>query len=233
MAFCPKCGTKIDEGLKFCTGCGTPVGGSLNNAGTVIPEQAKTGVPLKKKNIKRNVLILVVIWVVVMVFFVFLPNLFYEKAQSNFSNNNFDDAIKQYNIAIRLSLLPSSDDYLKYNCYYGLGKIYHEKALYDEAIGWYTKAIKLKPTNSTSYQMRGNVYKDKGDYDQALADYNEIIRMSPDFAFYYQIRGDFYMNIGEYDRAIVDFEEALRLGNSINPKVINEKLESARRARGK
>jgi uncharacterized membrane protein YvbJ len=32
MAFCPKCGAKIEEGIKFCTGCGTPVGGSVNNS---------------------------------------------------------------------------------------------------------------------------------------------------------------------------------------------------------
>jgi len=26
MAFCGKCGSKIDDGVKFCPGCGTPVG---------------------------------------------------------------------------------------------------------------------------------------------------------------------------------------------------------------
>jgi hypothetical protein len=27
MAFCAKCGTKLDEGIRFCTGCGSAVGG--------------------------------------------------------------------------------------------------------------------------------------------------------------------------------------------------------------
>jgi flagellar basal body-associated protein FliL len=39
MAFCVNCGTKIEEGSKFCTKCGTPLTGSVINAGSAPVEQ--------------------------------------------------------------------------------------------------------------------------------------------------------------------------------------------------
>lgn len=30
MAFCAKCGTQVNDGVKFCPGCGAPMGGSQN-----------------------------------------------------------------------------------------------------------------------------------------------------------------------------------------------------------
>ena len=34
MPFCVKCGKQLSEGTRFCTGCGTPVGGEAENDGT-------------------------------------------------------------------------------------------------------------------------------------------------------------------------------------------------------
>lgn len=34
MPFCVKCGKQLAEGTRFCTGCGTPVGGEAENDGT-------------------------------------------------------------------------------------------------------------------------------------------------------------------------------------------------------
>jgi hypothetical protein len=39
MAFCTKCGTKLNEGVKFCTGCGNAVGGVSNTPVTPAPLQ--------------------------------------------------------------------------------------------------------------------------------------------------------------------------------------------------
>ena len=57
MAFCSNCGIKIDEGLKFCTGCGTPVAGTAHNSGIAEPQ----------KKISRFLLIAIVIAPVVLV----------------------------------------------------------------------------------------------------------------------------------------------------------------------
>jgi hypothetical protein len=39
MAFCAKCGTKLDEGIRFCSGCGSAVGGVSNTPVTPAPLQ--------------------------------------------------------------------------------------------------------------------------------------------------------------------------------------------------
>jgi hypothetical protein len=39
MAFCTKCGGKLNEGAKFCGNCGNPMGGSQPNAGSPAKEQ--------------------------------------------------------------------------------------------------------------------------------------------------------------------------------------------------
>ena len=36
MAFCGKCGTQVDEGIKFCPSCGGEVGASAEAAPTAI-----------------------------------------------------------------------------------------------------------------------------------------------------------------------------------------------------
>jgi uncharacterized membrane protein YhaH (DUF805 family) len=47
MAFCANCGTKLDEGAKFCLQCGTPAGGTVQPAAPVqgqVTEQAAAAV---------------------------------------------------------------------------------------------------------------------------------------------------------------------------------------------
>ena len=43
--FCPKCGKQLDADAKFCTGCGTPIGGAQMQA----PPQSAAAVPLEYK----------------------------------------------------------------------------------------------------------------------------------------------------------------------------------------
>jgi hypothetical protein len=55
MAFCTKCGTKLNEGVKFCTGCGNAVGGVSNTPVTPAPQQQPVK-PNKKWETSRTVI---------------------------------------------------------------------------------------------------------------------------------------------------------------------------------
>jgi tetratricopeptide (TPR) repeat protein len=88
---------------------------------------------------------------------------------------------------------------------------------------------------SSLYEWRGRAYEDKGDYERAIADYNELIQYNPNGANLYITRSDFYMRIKRYDLAIADLENALRLPyvDAGLRDVINNRIEDARRARGR
>ena len=81
---------------------------------------------------------------------------------------------------------------------------------YNEAIAYYTEAIRLDPKDAWTYSKRGNAYRETGDYSREIADYTEAIRLDPQFAAVYYNRADAYCNKGEYDEAIADYTEAIR-----------------------
>jgi len=176
MAFCTKCGANIEEGIRFCTGCGTPVGGSVNNAGTVIPEQATTSLPPKKKNIKRNMLIAVAGVVILALVFYILPPLLIRSSYSSLDKGNYDMAIIKNNIANILSLLQPD---IKSTSYSNLAFVYFLYGHYDEAITYSTKAIKLNDSDSNAYKFRGYAYIGKGEFDRAISDYETALRLDP------------------------------------------------------
>jgi tetratricopeptide (TPR) repeat protein len=78
----------------------------------------------------------------------------------------------------------------------------------DRAIGDYSQAIQLDPTNSRAYRNRGGAYYLKRDYRRAIADFGEAIRLDPNDASAYTARANAYNATGEIDRADVDFNQA-------------------------
>ncbi len=93
-----------------------------------------------------------------------------------------------------------------------LGNIYGEEKKYDEAIGYFNRAIKLKKYYAYAYAycMRGNTYYDKDEYNKAIKDYIEAIMSKPDYTIVYYKIGNVYNDKGEYDRAIAYYSEAIK-----------------------
>jgi len=136
---------------------------------------------------------------------------YYDKGESYYENDDFDNAITQFNEAIRLD----PNFAVAYN---SRGNSYDANDEYDAAIKDYSEAIRLNPNSAVFYYNRGDSYRKKGEYDNAIKDYTEAIRLDPsDAAFYYYLRGNSYRMKGEYDNAIKDFNEAIR----INPWYAN------------
>lgn len=82
---------------------------------------------------------------------------------------------------------------------------------WDQAIAYYTEAIRLDQTFAVAYYGRGAIYLAEKDFDSAIVDFTEAIRLDSQFVIAYNQRGIAYFANGDFDRAIADFAEDLRL----------------------
>jgi Tfp pilus assembly protein PilF len=96
-----------------------------------------------------------------------------------------------------------------YQAYYNLGIIYDSNiGNYDEAIRYYSMAIRHNPFYAKAYNNRGVAYGSIGDYRMAIKDLTEAIELDKtDITAYYN-RGLAYSMIGDSTRAEMDFERA-------------------------
>ena len=75
---------------------------------------------------------------------------------------------------------------------------------FKSAIINFTKAIKLDPKNTESYNHRAITYCELEKYTEAIADYTKVIEMDPKDAAAYSNRGNAYSSIEKYTEAIAD-----------------------------
>ena len=161
----------------------------------------------------------------------------YRIGEQHFNNDNYDLAIKFYDMA-----LSHKTPYKK--AFYKRGRAYSfqeqwDKAIadYDEAIlisdnkdahTWrgiakanlghlsaaisdFSKTIELSPQNAEAYHSRGLAKISMGDYHGAINDYNQVIRLNPQNAEAYNNRGVANANLSNLSAAIDDFNKAFEL----------------------
>ncbi len=138
-----------------------------------------------------------------------LPNerlsaLYYNRGNAYRRKSNYDQAIQDYDEAVRLT--PTDAD-----VYYGRGSAYRDKGDYDHAIQDFNEAIRLNPKDEGSYYGRGLAYFDKEDYDPAIQDFSDASHLNPNDTWAYYGRGSAYYDKGDYDQAIQNYNEAIRL----------------------
>jgi uncharacterized protein (TIGR02145 family) len=106
----------------------------------------------------------------------------FDSGNAHYKKMDYDEAIEDYTVAIKLK--PDESIYLnsRGNAYYSRGVKYSNKKDYDLAITDYTTAIKLKPDNPVYLYSRGNAYYNKENYNLAIADFEAALRINPDYA---------------------------------------------------
>lgn len=85
------------------------------------------------------------------------------------------EAIAEYDEAIRLNPL----DAVAYN---NRGNAYNDLGQLERAIADYDEAIRLNPQFAEAYSNRGITYYNLGQLEQAIEDYDETIRLNPEYA---------------------------------------------------
>ena len=165
--------------------------------------------------------------------------------------NDSENAIEQYNKAIRLkldyveaynnrgtvkmSLNQHVDAIADYNeairlksdyaeAYINRGNAKDSLGQYQDAINDYDQAIRLKSDLAIAYINRGVAKRSLGQHQDAIADYNESIRLNPDFADAYFNRGNAKDSLGRHEDAITDFDQAIRLNPDFVEAYLNRGL---------
>ena len=116
----------------------------------------------------------------------------------------FEEAIAQYDEAIRLNLEQAEAYSNRCLAYWNIREFQRASRDCDEA-------IRLDPEQVEPYNNRGLVYDDLGQSRRAIEDYNEALRLDPQFARAYVNRCLAYWGISEFQTALKDCDEAIRL----------------------
>ncbi len=118
--------------------------------------------------------------------------------------NDYDNAIKSYNKAIKLQ----TDVPYFYN---NRGIAYGKLKKYGKALSDYNKTIELNPNYENAYNNRGIVYDKLKKYEEAIADYNKAIKLNPDYEIVYYNRGNVYVKLGRYEEALSNYNKVIEL----------------------
>ena len=123
-----------------------------------------------------------------------------------YRSHQYEDAIKNYDMAIKLSPQNSS-------LYYWRGRVKHDMKQYEDAIVDFDKAIRIDPKKSHVFYFRGLAKYRLQRYRESITDFDTVIEINPNDTKAYTVRAHVKHKIGQYSEAITDYSEAI----STNP----------------
>jgi tetratricopeptide (TPR) repeat protein len=150
------------------------------------------------------------------------------KGLSYFYKNNFQEALAQANLALKIN--PEYE-----RAYNVRGSSYFALAKDDQALADFNRALEIEPKYEGAYYNRGCVYLRRKQYEGAISDLDRALKIKPIFASAFHNRGMAHMSQGEYLWALADFNRALeinpRLAQSyLNQGVVLEELDREKEA---
>ncbi|GBM51772.1 Stress-induced-phosphoprotein 1 [Araneus ventricosus] len=81
---------------------------------------------------------------------------------------------------------------------------------FDEAIRFYSEAVKVDPTNHVLYSNRSAAYCKAAKYEDALKDAEKTIELKPDFVKGYSRKGAALAYLKKYPEALTAYNEGLK-----------------------
>ncbi|MEA5549489.1 tetratricopeptide repeat protein [Anabaena cylindrica UHCC 0172] len=98
-----------------------------------------------------------------------------------------------------------ADEYIR------LGNECLEKEDYQDAFGYYTQVLQLRPNNEDAYFYRGKARYYLGDKQGAIEDLTQAIKIDPNFASAYFNRGVARSKLGDKQGAIDNYTQAIKI----------------------
>jgi tetratricopeptide (TPR) repeat protein len=139
------------------------------------------------------------------------------KAKVYLQEKKYEEALSLYNKLLVTS--PKNPDYL-----FTLGRIYEDRGLLKEAIGFYKRALEQEPENQREIQIRlAYSYLKEKDFTSSQELFQAILSKDPDSL-------DALMGIGEVEAKLKHFPEAESYFNKVlklDPKNVSARLQLA------
>ena len=132
-----------------------------------------------------------------------------ERALLAFSENRYEDAIADFDSAIKLA--PKNSE-----LYRRRGVAKNEMERYEDAIADFDTAIEINSNDWHAYYLRGKTKNEMERYEDAIADFDTAIEKSPNISFIYYLRGRAKYNLERYEDAIADFDTAIEKSPNIS-----------------
>ena len=129
---------------------------------------------------------------------------YYDRGEAKVKLDLFEEALSDYNEAIRLK-----PDFTE--AYYYRGVVKFTLGQHKKAISDFDEVIRLNPDDANAYHIRRAIKNNLGLHKEVVSDFDEFIRLNPDDAEAYNNRGEAKEKLGQYKEAINDYGEAIRL----------------------
>src|SRR2546428_13122943 len=105
-----------------------------------------------------------------------------ERGLAHFEKRAYDDAVAEYDEALRLNAK-------SYEAYYERGRAYLKSKQLDRALADLDKAVSLKPDFDEAHVLRGVVHLEANRFVEAITDFDRAVALNPNFAEAYFNRG--------------------------------------------
>ena len=125
----------------------------------------------------------------------------YIQGVSLFNDGAYDQAVAQFDNAIRFNSDDQDSYWYRGRAYSGLGE--HQTAIDD-----FERALKLDSSLPLVYLDRGSAYLSLGQHQQAVVDFDKALELDSMLALAYHNRGEAHQSLGRDQQAIDDYEAA-------------------------
>lgn len=118
-----------------------------------------------------------------------------DKAKEYFDQENYEEALKNCNLAIGSK--PDNFDFYYYRavCYANMGR-------FRDAIPDFSKAIENSPDDAQCWEYRGDCYLEVGEYSKAISDYDKAIELESNNSRFYYNKAFCEYNLKKYDESL-------------------------------
>jgi type IV pilus biogenesis/stability protein PilW len=124
-----------------------------------------------------------------------------------------------------LTKVAADETYLnRHRAYNNIGRVYYDKRQYRQAIGYYQKAIELRPRFSPAYDNMGFAFERLQEWDRAIEAYKKSIEFSPEFPLSYLHLGRLFLRLNRQEEAAEQLLKAMEKDKRGNVKREAQKL---------